>query len=76
MSARRTSTSNVARTAAATAERRRRHVRQLLERFLWTIGELSDEQLAATILTLGEELQSRPRAAEIRRGVTDFDEAV
>lgn len=66
MSPRRTLTPNVARTAAATAARRRRHVQQLAERFVWTIPELSDEVLAAVVRVIAEELETRLPATDIR----------
>jgi hypothetical protein len=52
-----------ARTAAATAERRRRYVRALVEKFVWTVSELPDDVLDAVIGTLLEE--------ENRRAATD-----
>jgi hypothetical protein len=48
----------VPRTAAATAERRRRHVRALVERFVWVVGELPDDVLDAVIGALVEERES------------------
>lgn len=65
MTARRTSTSNVSRTAAATAERRRRFVRQLLERFVWVIPEAPDMLLVAVVRVIAEELEFRHGAAEV-----------
>ena len=53
------------RTAAATAERRRRFVRQLLERFAWTIPELPDELLVAVVRVIAEELEFRHGAADL-----------
>lgn len=64
MTARRTLTSDVPRTAAATAARRRRFVRQLLERWLWTLPELSTEQLEAVAATVAEELETRRSATD------------
>lgn len=65
MTPRRASTSNVARTAAATAERRRRFVRQLLERFVWVIPEVPDMLLVAVVRVIAEELEFRHGAAEV-----------
>jgi hypothetical protein len=68
MSPRPTLTSNVVpRTAAATAERRRRHVRALVERFVWVIDELPDDVLDAVIGALVEERESRAHSATGRR---------
>jgi hypothetical protein len=65
VNARRTLTSDVVpRTAAATAERRRRHVRALVERFVWVIGELPDDVLDAVIGALVEERESRERRTD------------
>lgn len=67
MTPRRTSTSDVApRTAAANRERRRRFVRNLLERFVWVVPEIPGELLVAVVRVIAEELETRLPATDIR----------
>lgn len=67
MTPRRTSTSDVPRTAAATAARRRRYVQQQAEKLGWLIPEMTDGQLAALAGLIVEELEIRNAGAESGR---------